>query len=160
MQGSAQAVSIGGEPSPPGRCCRRETGAEQYNVALPAALSGCRIPAHLPVRCHPLQRRVPGKTARLTGPPRRPFLAALSLTLSHSHSRFRVSAPRVNPGSELREARPPSSTASTSVDGARGAFPVSRHYLLRKGQLNRHTRYRPATTTRNTATQRSCHSVD
>ena len=31
---------------------------------------------------------------------------------------------------------------------------------LRKGQLNRHTRYRPATTTRNTATQRSCHSVD
>ena len=32
--------------------------------------------------------------------------------------------------------------------------------LLRKGQLNRHTRYRPATTTRNTATQRSCHSVD
>ena len=26
---------------------------------------------------------------------------------------------------------------------------------LRKGQLNRHTRYRPATTTRNTATQRS-----
>lgn len=107
MQGSAQAVSIGGEPSPPGRCCRRETGAEQYNVALPAALSGCRIPAHLPVRCPPLQRRVPGKTARLTGPPRRPFLAALSLTLSHSRSRFRVSAPRVNPGSELREARPP-----------------------------------------------------
>ena len=36
------------------------------------------------------------------------------------------------------------------------------HHLgyLRKGQLNRHTRYRPATTTRNTATQRSCHSVD
>ena len=33
-------------------------------------------------------------------------------------------------------------------------------YNLRKGQLNRHTRYRPATTTRNTATQRSCHSVD
>ena len=30
--------------------------------------------------------------------------------------------------------------------------------FLRKGQLNRHTRYRPATTTRNTATQRSCHS--
>ena len=30
--------------------------------------------------------------------------------------------------------------------------------ILRKGQLNRHTRYRPATTTRNTATQRSCHS--
>ena len=40
-----------------------------------------------------------------------------------------------------------------------------RVFLLRKGQLNRHTRYRPATrdyqsTTRNTATQRSCHSVD
>ena len=33
-------------------------------------------------------------------------------------------------------------------------------FFLRKGQLNRHTRYRPATTTRNTATQRSCHSVD
>ena len=36
--------------------------------------------------------------------------------------------------------------------------------ILRKGQLNRHTRYRPAdrttSTTRNTATQRSCHSVD
>ena len=31
---------------------------------------------------------------------------------------------------------------------------------MRKGQLNRHTRCRPATTTRNTATQRSCHSVD
>ena len=33
---------------------------------------------------------------------------------------------------------------------------------LRKGQLNRHTRYRPATTTRNTATHArwSCHSVD
>ena len=30
--------------------------------------------------------------------------------------------------------------------------------ILRKGQLNRHTRYRPATTTRNTATQRSCQS--
>ena len=30
--------------------------------------------------------------------------------------------------------------------------------VLKKGQLNRHTRYRPATTTRNTATQRtSCH---
>ena len=27
------------------------------------------------------------------------------------------------------------------------------HWALRKGQLNRHTRYRPATTTRNTATQ-------
>ena len=35
-------------------------------------------------------------------------------------------------------------------------------YLVsfRKGQLNRHTRYRPATTARNTATQRSRHSVD
>ena len=33
-------------------------------------------------------------------------------------------------------------------------------WTLRKGQLNRHTRYRPATTTRNTATQRSRHSVD
>ena len=32
--------------------------------------------------------------------------------------------------------------------------------ILRKGQLNRHTRYRPATTTRNTATQRSRRSVD
>jgi hypothetical protein len=31
---------------------------------------------------------------------------------------------------------------------------------LRKGQLNRHTRYRPATTTRNTATQWSRRSVD
>ena len=31
--------------------------------------------------------------------------------------------------------------------------------LFEKGQLNRHTRYRPATTTRNTATQRSCHSA-
>ena len=32
--------------------------------------------------------------------------------------------------------------------------------FLRKGQLNRHTRYRPATTTRNTATQWSRRSVD
>ena len=32
--------------------------------------------------------------------------------------------------------------------------------MFAKGSLNRHTRYRPATTTRNTATQRSCHSVD
>ena len=32
---------------------------------------------------------------------------------------------------------------------------TGRYWLLRKGQLNRHTRYRPATTTRNTATQRS-----
>ena len=31
--------------------------------------------------------------------------------------------------------------------------------VLRKGQLNRHTRYRPATTTRNTATQWSRRSV-
>ena len=30
--------------------------------------------------------------------------------------------------------------------------PPPNHVLLRKGQLNRHTRYRPATTTRNTAT--------
>ena len=37
---------------------------------------------------------------------------------------------------------------------------VSFVFLRRMGQLNRHTRYRPATTTRNTATQRSCHSVD
>ena len=33
-------------------------------------------------------------------------------------------------------------------------------HWLRKGQLNRHTRYRPATTTRNTATQWSRRSVD
>ena len=32
--------------------------------------------------------------------------------------------------------------------------------FLRKGQLNRHTRHRPATTTRNTATQWSCGSAD
>jgi hypothetical protein len=43
--------------------------------------------------------------------------------------------------------------------GASGAL-LREGWSLRKGQLNRHTRYRPATTTRNTATQRSCHSVD
>ena len=35
---------------------------------------------------------------------------------------------------------------------------LDRVLILRKGQLNRHTRYRPATTARNTATQRSRHS--
>ena len=49
------------------------------------------------------------------------------------------------------------STAETSIDAARRRLgvaaqgrPPNLHELLRKGQLNRHTMYRPATTTRNT----------
>ena len=107
MQGSAQAVSIGGEPSPPGRCCRRaKPGQSSTTLRCPPRSPDAGSPLTSPFGVL-LFSAASRATARLTGPPRRPFLAALSLTLSHSRSRFRVSAPRVNPGSELREARPP-----------------------------------------------------